>query len=293
MTTWFSQLFKKGEQAHLKPSQRVEKPPDTINTPQDDEGVEREISPESYPLGLEGTESPFWAVLDKGFIRCEEIFGDETVIVNAARVSFGKRKTVLDDQDDRLIGYLLRNRHYSPFRHVMFRFHIKAPEFVMRQWFKHVVGCEWTSTIPSQLHGWNEISGRYVEMMEWYVPSMWRRQSQNSKQGSQGELDDNDQTICDDLYKESIDKSFQTYHQLLEMGVAKEQARIVLPLTVYTETIWTASLQALTHFIQLRDEEHAQMEIREYAHVLSEMLKEKFPCVYKHVMSIHASTKFD
>lgn len=238
------------------------------------------------------TEEMFWNVLDKGFVRCEGIFGDETVVVNAARVSYGKRKTVLDDKDDRLIGYLLRNRHYSPFRHVMFRFHIKAPEFVMRQWFKHVVGCEWTSTIPSQLHGWNEISGRYVDVVECYVPEAWRRQSASSKQGSDGVVDDEGQQECRRLYEDSIRQSFETYRRLMGMGVAKEQARIVLPLTIYTEVIWTASLQALTHFIQLRDEEHAQMEIRAYAHVLSEMLQSKFPHVYKHVMNNTAAHNF-
>lgn len=223
-----------------------------------------------------------WKVLDHGFVECEDIFGDEVVIVNAARVSFGKRKVVCDAQDEKLIKYLLDHKHYSPFRHVMFRFHIKAPEFVMRQWYKHVVGCEWTSSIPSQLHGWNEISGRYVDSMEYYEPTVWREQSKDKKQGSDGIVDD--QVLCSTIFQQTIDHSFDAYKELIQWGVAKEQARIVLPLNVYTEVIWTPSLQALFHFIQLRDEDHAQYEIREYAKVFASLLRDKFPIVYKYMM---------
>lgn len=223
-----------------------------------------------------------WKVLDHGFVRCEDIFGDETVIVNAARVSFGKRKCTLDAQDERLIGYLLRHHHYSPFRHVMFRFHIKAPEFVMRQWYKHVVGCEWTSTMPSQLHGWNEISGRYVNTVDFYTPSEWRRQSDDKKQGSDGAVVEQEQCIED--FDNAMKQVFRSYENLLQKNVAKEQARILLPLNIYTEVIWTPSLQALFHFIQLRDEDHAQYEIREYARIFSELLRMRFPCVWRHMM---------
>lgn len=226
----------------------------------------------------------YWNVLDHGFVDCQDIFGDEIVIVNAARVSFGKRKNKLDSTDDRLIGYLLKNHHYSPFRHVMFRFHIKAPEFVMRQWYKHVVGCEWTSTAPSQLHGWNEISGRYIEALEYYSPNEWRRQSENSKQGSDGIVEH--QEMCQKRFEKSMEVSFHVYHNLLDQGVAKEQARIVLPLNVYTEVIWTPSLQALFHFVKLRDENHAQYEIREYAKVFASLLSNKFPLVWKHMKTL-------
>lgn len=226
----------------------------------------------------------FWHVLDKGFVRCEDIFGDETVVVNAARVSFGKRKTSIDDKDDKLIYYLLKHQHFSPFRHVMFRFHIKAPEFVLRQWYKHVVGCEWTSTIPSQLHGWNEISGRYVDSFEYYTPDVWRKQSSDKKQGSDGVVKDS--LECHSQFEHAMETSFRVYHNLLESGVAKEQARIVLPLNMYTEVIWTPSLQALFHFVKLRDEEHAQYEIREYAKIFSEILQERFPIVWKHLSSL-------
>jgi thymidylate synthase (FAD) len=218
--------------------------------------------------------NPF-PVLDKGFVHLLEKFGDELTIVNCARVSFGKTKDELDDSDKKLIKYLLNHKHTSPFRHVFFRFHIKAPEFVMRQWFKHVVGIEWTSNSSSQLHGWNEISGRYVAMHEYYFPDHWRKQSENKKQGSDGLV--NDQCYIKEKYTSFIKTMETLYEDLLRLNVAKEQARILIPLSVYTECIWTVSLQALMNFVLLRDAEDAQFEIREYAKVFTNILKIYFP----------------
>lgn len=219
-------------------------------------------------------------ILDHGFITCEDIFGDELTIVNSARVSFGKKKEIFDSSDEKLIKYLIDHQHYSPFRHVFLRFHIKAPEFVMRQWYKHVVGCEWTSTHPTQLHGWNEISGRYVEYFEFYKPSEWRLQSKDKKQGSHGVIDD--PTECDLIYNETMNNIITNYKHLIDKNVSKELARILLPLNVYTEVIWTTSLQAVINFVKLRDEEHAQYEIREYAKELRNILMEKFPITMKY-----------
>jgi len=216
-----------------------------------------------------------YKVLDKGFIRYLEKFGDELTIVNSARVSFGKQKTVMEASDGRLIHYLLKHHHTSPFRHVFFRFHINAPEFVMRQWFKHDVGAEWTSTNSHQLHGWNEISGRYIVMNEFHEPSEWRQQSLDKKQGSDGLM--SNQTKYIEQYKTSMEYIQAVYHKMIDEGVAKEQARIILPLSLYTECIWTVSLQALLNFISLRTDIHAQSEIREYAMILYEMVREEFP----------------
>lgn len=222
-----------------------------------------------------------YEILDKGFIDVMEIFGDELTIVNAARVSFGKRKDVFDDSDEKLIKYLIQHKHYSPFRHVFLRFHIKAPEFVMRQSYKHCVGIEVTSCHPNQLHGFNEISGRYIVSDEYYIPTEWRKQSTNSKQGSNGSVDNVD--ACTKTFTDTMDIIMKNYHQLVEeYGVAKEQARIILPLNIYTETIWTMSLQALFNFVTLRMDEHAQYEIREYARIMDTILLEKFPIVYKY-----------
>jgi thymidylate synthase (FAD) len=216
-----------------------------------------------------------YKVLDKGFIRYLEKFGDELTIVNSARVSFGKQKTVMEPSDGKLIHYLLKHHHTSPFRHVFFRFHIKAPEFVMRQWFKHVVGAEWTSSSSHQLHGWNEISGRYIVMNEFYEPTEWRKQSQDKKQGSDGLMEN--QTIYTEQYKSALENIQDVYHKMIEDGVAKEQARIILPLSLYTECIWTVSLQALLNFISLRKDSHAQSEIRDYANILDEIISQEFP----------------
>lgn len=113
-------------------------------------------------------------VLDHGFVNLQETFGDVLTVVNTARVSFGKQKETIEPNDLKLVKYLIRHQHTSPFRHIMFRFHLKAPEIVMRQIYKHVVGSEWFAPTSSQLHGWNEISGRYVELYDIYHPTEWR-----------------------------------------------------------------------------------------------------------------------
>lgn len=220
-------------------------------------------------------------VLDTGYVQLLETFGDELTVVNAARVSFGVEHSKLTEGDIKLLSYLYRNKHMSPFRHVMLRFKIRAPEFVMRQMYKHVVGIEATSTYPTQLHSWNEISGRYKPYDEFYIPEVWRSQSSDSKQASDGPLSEDLQSKCKELFEQAMENMKTTYKMLLEAGVAREQARILLPLNVYTETIWTCSLQALLNFIELRDHHHAQIEIQEYAKVLRKMVKERFPIIYR------------
>ena len=119
------------------------------------------------------------AVLDKGFVEAIDNMGSDLTVSNSARVSFGKRKTTYDNRDRKLVTYLAKHKHFSPFRHLMVQFHIKAPEFVMRQWYKHVVGCETTSSSSTKDHAWNEISGRYVPVREYYYPSFFRKQSKD------------------------------------------------------------------------------------------------------------------
>lgn len=220
-------------------------------------------------------------VLDKGFIEVIDKLGNDLTVVNSARVSFGKRKDKLDSSDEKLIKYLIENKHYSPFRHVMVQFHLKAPEFVMRQWYKHVVGIEATSSHPTKDHAWNEISGRYVEIDEknYYSPQTWRSQSKDNKQASSGQIEY--QNTADDYYKEAMNHIFEMYNNLLDLGVAKEQARIILPLNIYTEVYWTASFQAIMNFIELRDADHAQWEIREYAKTMKDIMLELFPVITK------------
>ena len=216
-------------------------------------------------------------VLDKGFIEVVDSLGDDLTVVNSARVSFGKRKKYWDRSDERLVRYLAKHKHYSPFRHLQVQFHIKAPEFVMRQWYKHVVGIETTSNSSTKDHAWNEISGRYVEVDDYYIPNVWRKQSEDNKQASEGVLDDLQQKRMEDCYNEYMRQVEMTYDRMIEAGVAKEQARIILPLNQYTEVYWTASFQAIMNFIELRNEKTSQWEIQQYAKVMLELMKETFP----------------
>ena len=216
-------------------------------------------------------------VLDKGFIEVVDSLGNDLTVVNSARVSFGKRKTKFDKSDERLVRYLAKYKHYSPFRHLQVQFHVKAPEFVMRQWYKHVVGIETTSNSSTKDHAWNEISGRYVPVEDYYHPEVWRKQSDDNKQASEGVLDDLQQARMNDTYNEFMKNVRMAYSRMIESGMAKEQARIILPLNQYTEVYWTASFQAIMNFIELRNEKTSQWEIQEYAKVMLEQMKEVFP----------------
>ncbi len=218
-----------------------------------------------------------YSTLDKGYIDFLEQFGDELTIVNAARVSYGNyHNEWAGKRDAGLLKYLYKNKHMSPFRHVIIRMRIHAPEVVMRQLYKHVVGIEATAGESSlKDHGWNEISGRYREVTEYYYPAIWRGQSQDNKQCSDGEIDKQEEATK--LYRDMLDKTIETYQKLLAMGVSREQARLILPISQYTTVIWTVSLQAILNFIQLRDHDHAQFEIREYAKIMKKYIEKNFP----------------
>jgi len=218
-------------------------------------------------------------VLDIGEIELIDFMGSDLTVVNSARVSFGNKKDTLDEKDKILMKYLAENKHYSPFRHIMLQLRVKAPEFVLRQWYKHVVGIETTSSYPTKDHAWNEISGRYKPVEDYYYPLDWRKQSNNNKQASEGLIED--QHSASVIYRKAIEQSIESYNNLLALGIAKEQARLVLPLCQYTEVYWTASFQAIANFIELRDHSHAQWEIREYAKILRNIVKEIFPETYK------------
>jgi|TARA_A100001391_G_scaffold46915_1_gene27766 thymidylate synthase (FAD) len=220
-------------------------------------------------------------VLDKGFIEVVDSLGNDLTVVNSARVSFGKRKTKWDKSDERLVRYLAKYKHYSPFRHLQVQFHIKAPEFVMRQWYKHVVGIETTSNSSAKDHAWNEISGRYVPVEDFYYPSVWRKQSDDNKQASEGVLDDLQQKRMDMVFNEYMRQVEMAYDRMIDAGMAKEQARIILPLNQYTEVYWTASFQAIMNFIELRNEKTSQIEIQEYAKLLLDLMHEVYPMTTK------------
>ncbi|MEM0950615.1 MAG: FAD-dependent thymidylate synthase [Cyanobacteria bacterium P01_H01_bin.74] len=221
-------------------------------------------------------------VLDYGFVALTDSMGDDLTIVNAARVSFGKRKTALSDGDKKLIRYLAEHKHWSPFRHVQFQFHCKVPEFVARQWYKHVVGIAYTDAMTVD-HAWNEISLRYVDASEFkfYTPAGFRMQSENNKQASTSHLVADADSQLKNAFVSHCDAALKLYDQLVTAGVAKEQARSVLPLNIYTEFYWTVSLQALVNFIHLRKHEGAQYEIRLYANAIEHLAKLIAPVAFE------------
>jgi thymidylate synthase (FAD) len=221
-------------------------------------------------------------VLDKGFVEVLDKLGNDLSVVNSARVSFGKRKETWDKSDERLVTFLAKHKHFSPFRHLQVQFHIKAPEFVMRQWYKHVVGIETTSSSVTKDHAWNEISGRYVPVEEFYIPEIWRKQSKDNKQASEGELTEVQNSRAIHAYNTALTTTMNMYERLVkDYGVAKEQARVILPLSQYTEVYWTASFQAIMNFIELRDEPTAQYEIQQYARVLKVIMFYVYPEITK------------
>lgn len=233
---------------------------------------------------------------DIGFLELVDSMGDDLTVVNSARVSFAKRSDWeyerssgeegvthtnlgLKEKDEKLIAYLAKHKHWSPFRHVMLQFHIKAPEMVGRQWYKHCVGADYTF----KDHAWNEVSGRYVEYEnEFYIPKTFRTQSKDNKQASEGEVRNQDD--CHVAYAEGVRQAWSLYHRLLVKGVCKEQARGVLPVSFYTEFWWTASLQAVMNFISLRDHPHSQWEIRQYAIAMAEAVKQVVPIAGKYLL---------
>jgi len=212
--------------------------------------------------------NPEIQVLDKGFVRLIDHMGSDLSVVNAARVSFGKRKEAIDEGDAKLIRYLSGHEHTSPFRHTALTMHVKAPIFVFRQWMKHRIASEF-----------NEISGRYVEFPEdeFFVPALFRKQAKVNKQGSEGEIDPEHRERALVAYLESCRGAVAHYKELISLGVCREQARCILPLGLYSEVYWTVSLQAVGHFIRLRSDSHAQWEIQQYAAAVRHLVEPLFP----------------
>ncbi len=209
-----------------------------------------------------------FTVLDRGFVRLIDHMGSDLSVVNAARVSFGKRKEVFEEADAKLVDYLAQHDHTSPFRHTALTFHVKAPIFVFRQWMKHRIASEF-----------NEISGRYVEFPEdeFYLPETFRRQAKVNKQGSEGALEGPEAAQAQELFRATCRNALGQYKALLALGVCREQARCVLPLGLSSEAYWTVSLQAAAHFIRLRTDGHAQWEIQQYAKAVREVVAAVFP----------------
>ncbi len=210
---------------------------------------------------LVGKEFP---CLDKGFVRLVDVMGDDSSIVQAARVSYGKGTKSLNE-DRGLIRYLMRHRHTTPFEMVEFKFHIKLPIFIARQWIRHR-----TANV-------NEYSGRYSEMKDdFYLPEpeQIRHQSSMNKQGRSDEaLPESQVEEIRNILNKNQTQSFSDYKKMLDLGLAREIARISLPVANYTEWYWKIDLHNLLHFLKLRLDSHAQYEIQVYSQIIAEIVK--------------------
>jgi len=210
-------------------------------------------------------------VLDHGFVRLDGALADDLSVVNGARVSFARRKEEMDESDEGLIRFLMRERHGTPFEHNAFRFHVRCPIFVAREWFRHRVG------------SFNEFSMRYARASdEFYVPDPEDVRTQVGKPGAYSF-----EPVSDELAEETREKlqevydaAYQTYEELVEAGVAREVARAALPVGAYTEFYWTVNARSLMNFISLRNSETAQREIRRYAEACERFLEEQMPVTY-------------
>lgn len=203
-------------------------------------------------------------------------FGDDKMVVDVARVSYNKITDTFDeDKDVRLLNYLAKHKHTSPFRHPHLSFRINCPIYVERQLFKHQVG--WTA---------NSISGRYVDFSDTYeLPDKLRLQSKNSKQGSDGFLDEEVNRSLLIKMNDLVTHAASLYEELVNAGVAKEQARIILPLCLTTTFVWTGSFQALIHLFDLRIKPDAQLETREVAEAMLACVKSCKGDPFKHSLA--------
>jgi len=214
-------------------------------------------------------------VLDRGYVRLVDHMGSDLSVVNAAKASFAKESMRFEAKDGKLLSFLVREGHWSPFRHAFMTFEIKAPLMVCRQHWKYVVGSDHT------LDGWNESSRRYITMEpEFYVPKKdeWRSAADNKKQGSGGPIGPWEGSQLTALMDEQILRDMGNYNLALEMGVAPELARGFLPMYfMYTSYRWSCSLQSAIHFLNERLAEDAQKEIQQYARAIYRLVQPRFP----------------
>ncbi len=222
------------------------------------------VPPENHVKVLDG----------QGWIGLIDTLGSETTIVNAARVSFGKIRNEMNERDVKLLCYLIENKHTSPLEHIVFTFSVHCPLFVRSQWHRH------------RTWSYNEISRRYTEIdMDFYTPTKLRIQSEDNRQASVAADGFDVEGDLRETIRHANEQSRKTYEALLAAGVCREQARGVLTQNMMV-TFWaTVNLGNLLHFLELRDSNHAQWEIREYAKAIKHLIKPIVP----HVASYYES----
>jgi thymidylate synthase (FAD) len=216
-------------------------------------------------------------VLDHGFVRLDDAMASDLSVVNAARVSFARRKETMDESDEGLIRFLMREQHATPFEHSVFRFHVRAPIFVVREWVRH----RWSS--------FNEFSMRYAKATEdFYVPDPEDVRTQVGKPGSYS-FEPVEAEVAETAREELravYDAAFSAYERLMDLGVARELARLVMPVGAYTEFYWTVNARSLMNFISLRAAETAQREIRSYADACERFFAEHMPVTHAAFVSL-------
>jgi thymidylate synthase (FAD) len=210
-------------------------------------------------------------VFDHGFVRLDEAMADDLSVVNGARVSFAAHRDDMDERDAGLIKFLMRSRHGSPFEHNSFRFHIRCPIFVAREWFRHRVG------------SFNEESARYHKLDgDFYIPSPQAVRSQVGKPGAYT-FEPAEQAVAAETiatFERVYAQLYEEYESLVEKGVAKELARSLLPFGIYTQFYWTLNARSLMNFLSLRNSTSAQYEIRIYAQAVEQLFAERMPITH-------------
>ena len=210
-------------------------------------------------------------VLDHGFVRLDDAMASDLSVVNAARVSFARRKEAMDESDEGLIRFLMRDRHGTPYEHNAFRFHVRAPLFVAREWFRHRVG------------SFNEFSMRYARATDdFYVPEADDVRTQVGKPGAYS-FDPVPAEVAETTREELravYEHAYETYERLVELGVARELARLAMPVGACTEFYWTVNARSLMNFVSLRAAETAQREIRRYAEAVELFFAERMPVTH-------------
>jgi thymidylate synthase (FAD) len=221
--------------------------------------------PEVIPDGAIG-------VLDHGFVRLDDAMASDLSVVNGARVSFARHKDELEEGDAGLIRFLMRERHGTPFEHNAFRFHVRCPIFVAREWMRHRIG------------SFNEFSMRYARATdEFYVPAAEDVRTQVGKPGAYT-FEPVEPGLAEQTREELqavYDHAYATYERLVELGVAREIARCALPVAAYTEFYWTVNARALMNFVSLRAAGTAQREIRRYAEAVERFFADRMPVTYQ------------
>ena len=229
-------------------------------------------------------------VHDKGYVRLVDTLGSDLTPVNAARVSYNKASKEFSEKDEKLLRFLIREDHTSPFRHAVLQFEVYAPLMVARQWWKYIIGSSHQEGSQEAMNAWNESSRRYVtEEIEFYLPKEeeWRSMPEDKKQGSGGPVA---KAVGEEACKrlmEQIEEGMKNYDWATKNNIATEMARLFIPSAygLYVRWYWTASLQSVIHFVEQRMDQHAQVEIQDFARAVKELAASRFPVSMEEFMA--------